>query len=278
MAERGAGAPLPLSVASEAVEAPRRRREPAEEVARAAVGFTASGLRRLGLRRSELLTFPAEFRDGPHRRSAFLGDTDANGPETWIPALAADAAARLHAVLGVWERKGHEDRHDEGQLLEDNGFTVLAELRGHVMDGNREPFGFRDGVGQPVIAGIEWCSDTLRRIKHGEHPAPERIVPVGEFVLGLPGELGDISRWRVPGLAAREEERVGYHGSFAALRVMRQDVAAFARWKAAFGHDGEWKAAEARRTDPGRAPTAAGWPHRWQGRPQRAQRELRLRR
>jgi deferrochelatase/peroxidase EfeB len=236
---------LRVSRASDAVAGPRcRRPDDRRGFARLAVGFTAAGLLALGLPAPELVTFPVEFRDGPHARAPFLGDTDANDPRTWIPALGQQAAPALHAVVGVWERAGRPSHHDLGEILAGRGFTVLRELRGHLMAGNREPFGFRDGVGQPVVAGLEWCSDTLRRLQDGEHPARERIVAVGEFVLGLPGELGDVSRWRVPGLAACEEDRVGYHGSFAALRVMRQDVDAFRNWKDRPGTGGEHEAAK----------------------------------
>jgi deferrochelatase/peroxidase EfeB len=182
------------------------------------------------------MTFPSEFRQGPQRRSAFLGDTDANAPETWISHFRPEAAGKLHIVLGLWERSGKQGHHELVGRLADHGLTVLDELRGHLLADNREPFGFRDGIGQPIVAGIEWCSDTLRRIpEHGEHPSPDRIVPVGEFVLGPPGEFGDLSHWRVPGLDLRPEDRVGYHGSFAALRVMRQDVAGFDAWKEQHG-------------------------------------------
>ena len=44
---------------------------------------------------------------------------------------------------------------------------------------NREPFGFRDGISQPVIRG------THKGMKHND---PMHLVEPGEFILGYPGE------------------------------------------------------------------------------------------
>ena len=251
LVERPGRDPLRLSRASDAVAGPGAPRTDAEKgTARLAVAFTAAGLRAIGLADAELSTFPAEFREGPHARSELLGDTDANAPGHWIEPFRSEDAARLHVVVGLWERPHEQGQLDVADWLTAGGFQVLGELRGHLLEENREPFGFRDGVGQPVVPGLEWCSDTR---KLGQVPTPDRLVPVGEFVLGRGGELGDVSRRRVPGLAPRDQDRVGFHGSFAALRVMRQDVGAFEAWKATQGDCAEVAAARL----VGRTPTGA---------------------
>lgn len=244
LADRGAGDAFRLSRASDAVAGPDLPRTDAEKgPARLALALTAAGLRALGVPAAELSTFPAEFREGPHARGELLGDTDANGPGNWVAPLRAEDAADLHVVVGLWELPREQGRLDVGGELASGGLRVLGELRGHLLEDNREPFGFKDGIGQPVVPGLAWCSDTR---KLGQRPSPDRLVAVGEFVLGRRGELGDVSRWRVPGLAPHEQDRLGYHGSFAALRLMRQDVDAFHAWmdrRRAQGDDAERAAA-----------------------------------
>ena len=101
--------------------------------------------------------------------------------------------------------------------------------RGYRPSSDTEPFGFRDGIAQPSIAGI---------VGHG--------VPTGEFILGYPNHYDVIPPTPVVpasldprGLLAALENPYhatggwrdfGRHGSFVVYRKLQQHVAAF--WRA----------------------------------------------
>ena len=195
------------------------------------LGLTAHGLAALGVSDDELATFPFEFKQGPHARCGFLGDIGVNAPDHWLEHFTAQSLHRLHVVISVWEPADHTagDEMLDDLARTDSGMTTLTSFKGHRRRGGREPFGFRDGMGNPRIAGVE-------RPAHAR-PLPGEEVALGEFVLGHESQFGDRLRsWRVPGAAKRPEDRLGMNGSFAALRVMRQDVDLFRRW---MEHNGE---------------------------------------
>ncbi len=77
----------------------------------------------------------------------------------------------------------------------------------------REPFGFRDGIGQPAIEGSSLA---------GSNPQ-DAPLKAGEFILGYLDESG-----RLP--PQTQPEVLGRNGSYVALRKLHQDVAAFRRY------------------------------------------------
>lgn len=71
------------------------------------VAFSAGGLRQLGVRESDVLRFPKEFREGMEARAGFLGDVRDNHPERWTlpswnvritPAPSTTSAASANTV------------------------------------------------------------------------------------------------------------------------------------------------------------------------------------
>jgi Dyp-type peroxidase family len=95
---------------------------------------------------------------------------------------------------------------------------ACVELGRH--DGEWQPdgvghFGYRDGISQPVIESI---ADGL--------PDDQPRVPPGAFLLGYPSQHENFT-YPVPAPAA-----LGHNGSFAALRVLAQDVDGFAEFLA----------------------------------------------
>ncbi len=98
----------------------------------------------------------------------------------------------------------------------------VAELRRLDTEaiGDREHFGFRDGISQPVIAGL------------GHTGPAEHIVHAGEFVLGYPNEYGLLTdRPLVPAAAdpgavlppdpATGEHDLGRNGTYLVFRQLR---------------------------------------------------------
>ena len=99
--------------------------------------------------------FAAEFRQGMTNpnRSRFLGDAEESDPRGWAwggpDGPPADGLLMLYATdPGLLERWQAELR----QQLEKSGITGTTELPAREL-GDTEPFGFHDGISQPVIAG-----------------------------------------------------------------------------------------------------------------------------
>jgi len=179
------------------------------------VSLSSSGLRLLGLPEETLHLFSNEFVDGmttPHRRR-ILGDLDENAPERWEwggPSRRVDAVLLLYAqgrrALGALDE-------EQTRLLAGGGRVVgrlgTSDLQGY------EPFGFRDGISQPIVDGL---SRTGPR---------ELTVRFGEFVLGYPNEHG---RYTDEPLLDSSTGSLGRNGSYLVFRQLRQDVGGFWRF------------------------------------------------
>ena len=178
------------------------------------VALSSSGLPKLGLPRDVLHLFSNEFVDGiasPHSRRV-LGDVDGNAPEHWEwggPAAPVDAVlllyARDHAELDALEQ-------EQTRLLA-AGARVLRRLETADLQGY-EPFGFRDGVSQPILEGLS------------KQAPPALTVRFGEFVVGYPNEYG---RYTEETLLDRASE-LGRNGSYLVFRQLAQDVGGFWRF------------------------------------------------
>lgn len=192
------------------------------------LALTSSGLQHLGLDDDALGSFPAEYIEGmatPHR-SRMLGDEAASAPANWRWGGGAGTAVDLVLMLfGL-------DAATLGRLRQDlavdsiPGLAKVTEL--HTSDlGDREHFGFTDGISQPTILGLG-------------RPAPPRdLIQPGEFVLGYANEYGLIPAGPVirstadPGriLTQAVDESgagdLGRNGTYLVFRQMRQDVAGF---------------------------------------------------
>jgi len=218
------------------------------------VGLSSSGIHKLGISAKDLATFPVAFQEGAAApsRSAVLSDTGPHHPSQW-----------------EWGRRGHDvdavlllywDSAQAFKTLRDN--TLLpAERLGHDIygiefkpprdkdSGFNEPFGFADGISQPIIRE----APRYRRLKdRGENVEDHHLVFAGEFVLGYPNNLGyfppspsvsafsdphDVLRAVamdprperdadiVPPADARND--LGYNGTYLVVRQLEQDVPAF---------------------------------------------------
>jgi len=237
------------------------------------VAFSARGLKKLRLKDRDLETFPTPFQDGMSVdwRSRALGDLDNNAPSQWKwgkpdeeidailllyagdqQSLAQCAALRLqelksfgHAVIRTIEfrplpgsGKGKLEPYEQ-QQLQQQAPQKLRERERLIA----EPFGFTDGISQPIIRGTrKWISN---RDRH-------HVVKPGEFILGYPDNLNyippspsvladDDPNNMLPPLGAdpfrdrpdfshpqtTTERDLGRNGSFLVVRQLEQHVAAF---------------------------------------------------
>jgi deferrochelatase/peroxidase EfeB len=200
------------------------------------------GLTRLGLPAYAGPTFSFAFVEGMTKpyRSRILGDLGEDSPDNWrwgreppdaailIYGRSDDAVADLKArFLAACDAAGMPPSHE-------------VPLRTITKD-KTEPFGYLDGVSQPVIRG------TYKSLRNAD---PIHIVEPGEMVLGYPDNRGYIPPSptlepnsdpanKLPLLGAANDfsrtvadatRDVGFNGSFLVIRELEQDVAGFAAY------------------------------------------------
>ena len=194
------------------------------------VALTAAGLAALGLPASALAGFSPEFAEGmasPHR-SRILGDVGESAPQRW--AWGAPGAAPVHVLLLLFatDDVALEALHDGLRSgVETGGLRVVAVL--DTVDlGDREHFGFHDGISQPVIVGS------------GQTETAMNTIQPGEFVLGYVNEHGQVTERPTlepeddpERLLPRDQSQrpdLGGNGTYLVMRQLRQDVRGFWRW------------------------------------------------
>jgi len=180
------------------------------------IGFTWNGLQALGLPAATLEQFPEAFREGPgqKQRASELGDTEQSAPENWI---LGNPAVPVHMLLSLYT-DGHQQQQLElqtgrlRQLFAAHGLQELSYHDASALPDNQVHFGYRDSIAQPRIAGAS-CPHTADM-----QPA----ASAGEFLLGKDyvnqysgNFIGDLP----PALCD--------NASYAALRMLKQDVRAF---------------------------------------------------
>lgn len=211
----------------------RRLQEPAVFT----LALSASGMDKLGLPQEGLETFPAAFLDGMAARARVLGDSGASAPDNWKWGQAP-----LDAAVLIFGLTASDVAALEAQLTRISAScgVVLGHrvpLKEITVD-KTEPFGFADGISQPVIRGT---------YKGRRSANPIHLVEPGEFILGYPDNRGNHPPGpTLPALADPDNhlpllERnaefsttlvesprdLGANGSFLVIRELEQDVAAF---------------------------------------------------
>jgi Dyp-type peroxidase family len=171
------------------------------------VAFTHGGLAALGLGSAMLDSFPRDYVEGPtlEARARLLGDQGESRPADWI--WGSPTTEPVHVMLLIYADHGIDAICD--QYLREAvtaGLRVVSRLRTIRLPKRQEHFGFRDGIGQPLVAG-----------SHDVGPQGD-FVAAGEIFLGHENAFGEIAH--VPGPFARD-------GSYLVLRQLEQDVPGF---------------------------------------------------
>jgi Dyp-type peroxidase family len=177
------------------------------------LSITYPGLAALGVPAQDLASFPEEFIEGAAARAAIVGDTDASAPEHWLAWLVDPG---LHLLLSLSAQSADALESTTKQLEQAwlPGCVELGRHDGQALPGHVVHFGYREGISQPTIenAPPTGLPDSMPK------------APLGEFLLGYPSQYPDLT-YRVP-----TPHDLGYNGSFAAFRVLAQDVDAFAEF------------------------------------------------
>ncbi|TAJ73199.1 MAG: peroxidase [Phenylobacterium sp.] len=181
------------------------------------LAVSAPGLSALGLPDTVLERFSPEFVGGmaaDPARSRRLGDVGANAPARWAwgqAGLEPHLLLMLFALPGGLPALLAETRTPAFEAA----FEAL-ELPTAPLDG-REPFGFVDGLSQPVV---DW--DAERRPDTSEDLDYGNLISAGEFLLGYPNEYGLVTR-----SPATEDADLGRNGTYLVFRQLHQDVEGF---------------------------------------------------
>ena len=237
----------------------RRVRDDASIHAIVQLGLSAGGLHALGLPEEGRSSFPPAFLAGMQARARILGDTQESAPNQWWWTEPADAAV---LVYGESQSARGALRARLDALAKTYGAYLVYEVPLRDLprqappivkaedqaSGNAqhnpprfdpEPFGFADGISQPLIQG------TYKAERAEAHPL--HVVAPGEFVLGYPDNRGNFPP--SPCMAAIHDPEnllplldghasigsegvnrprdLGRNGSFLVIRQLEQDVTGF---------------------------------------------------
>lgn len=178
------------------------------------VALTFEGLKALGVPQASLDSFPEEFKQGMAARASILGDHGEHGPEHWEKPFATKDLHIL--VTGLAPKREQLDlilQRAREMFQGMGGVKLLAEQDCFAPSNECEAFGYRDGISHPAIEGSGIP---------GSNPL-ERPIKAGEFVLGYEDEMGAVTQYPQPDV-------LGRNGTYAVLRKLHQDVAAFRRF------------------------------------------------
>ncbi len=208
------------------------------------VGLTWKGLVWLGIsevdQKAFELAFPAFVRGPDHAGSAArLGDIGSSAPQHW---RLGGPRAPVHIVVSLYARLPERlasarlalrraiDKHSLVPVWDEQA-QAMRDAAGN----SREHFGYVDGISDPLLH--------LPGTPAPEAPA-QPLAPVGEVLLGP----AYTNTYRGTGSLFGLSPALGMNATFAALRLMRQDVDCFngflAASAAATGHTTEWIAAK----------------------------------
>lgn len=198
------------------------------------IAFSAVGLKALGMSEATLKTFLPEFQRDIVGSAGVLGDHGSSAPENWDIG-GTDPAKALHVLLMLYantsERLDQFVQEHLDLIAKSGGkITVIASQDGHKLPGDKEHFGFQDGLSQPPLEGS----------KKPLLPGQVRYVKAGEFILGYKDEYDlypdspilqgtDVSR-----KTKLKDNDFGFNGSYLVYRKLVQDVAGF--WKFIYAH------------------------------------------
>jgi Dyp-type peroxidase family len=194
------------------------------------IAFTAAGLRALGLKEANIKNFSREFSEGmttPHRQR-ILADYDSSDPQKWRWGGPNNTEPHiLLMVFGSDEASALDYYKELEQAFTAAGMKDVFQLDGLTLPFNKEHFGFRDGISQPIIKGTDRTGPS------------EDHINAGEFIMGYKNEYnvypdtpvlaemqGDTSL--LPNdVYDKNRKDLGRNGSYMVMRQLEQNVEAY---------------------------------------------------
>jgi Dyp-type peroxidase family len=183
----------------------------AADVARVNVALTFQGLKALGVPQASLGSFSPEFQQGMAARAETLGDVGESSPVNWEKPFGTQD---VHVVLAITsgEEAALEQHLDRARGSQNDlpGVSVIHRLGVGMLPTTRTHFGYRDGIGVPVIEGDD----------SPVYPGQGPVIKAGEFIFGYRDERGNLP-------PAPQPEALGRNGTYLAFRKLRSHVAEF---------------------------------------------------
>jgi Dyp-type peroxidase family len=192
------------------------------------IAFTADGLKALGMDERVVQEFALEFVEGmrTEHRQRILGDFHENAPDKWL--WGGPANKPVHAALMLYASDEQRLRELVDELtagFKSGGVCQVQELPAVRLRYNKEHFGFRDGISNPVLKGSPQAAKKLEEIAQGGPdpkglPTDFNLVEPGEFILGYRNEYGEET-------ARSSIQDLLKNGSYMVFRQLEQNVKAF---------------------------------------------------
>jgi len=179
-----------------------------------AIGISYTGLEALGVPKESLQSFPEAFRVGMAARARELGDVGVNDPQGWEkPFGTGQVHIGISAFCDSEEKRQRTLAIAREQYEGLSSVRVLARQDFGAQPGDLNPLGYKDGIDQPPVEGS------------GVEPLPGQGRPIkaGEFILGYPGEAGEL-------LPMPQPDILGRNGTFIGFRKYQSRVGAFNRF------------------------------------------------
>lgn len=204
------------------------------------IAFTHDGLAALGLDEENLAAFSREFRQGmvsPHR-TRLLGDFDSSSPEKWNWGAPQNESIHLCLMVFGNDKSASDDLGKDkivcldyynklASEFEANGLKEIFFIDGQTQPDNKEHFGFRDGVSQPIIEGSGRVGDKDDVIKAGEflfgYKNEFGVYPDTPLIVKEQGDLNLLT----PDAGGSGQKDIGKDGTFMVMRQLDQDVNKF---------------------------------------------------
>jgi len=207
------------------------------------IGFTYDGLKRLGVPRASLQTFPEEFAMGMSARRDILGDDGPSAPTRWDPVWQGTEPVHIFVSINGRDAAGLEQRYREilallpvagvelaaGHRCQSEGALLPYQDSSAIfVDGeatSREHFGYSDGISNPYFKGAG--TDSSNVIGGGKATGKDprtaagwEPLETGEFLLGHKDEAFEYPVAPIPNL-------LGDNGTFLVYRKLHQNVGSF---------------------------------------------------
>ena len=191
------------------------------------IGITYNGLKRLV--DTSGMQFPGynfdqgreAFPAGAAAAADWNGDTDDSAPDKWQGGLGTEDA---HVVFSLFAMAETELEKQTGILKKafaaESAFDLLHVFDGRAFPDDKIHFGFKDGISQPQIEG-----GPAKKLADGQLTAQSWQFVLQQVDQSIPGN-SDCTYT----IETDKQKALLLNGSFAALRVLKQDVAAFDKY------------------------------------------------
>ena len=194
------------------------------------IAFAKDGLTAMGLHKKNLDSFSPPFKEGmvTDHRHRLLGDIDSSHPDKWEWGGKNNEAVEIILLVFGKDKQTCLTYYEELKSnFEASGLREVRNLDGLTLEDNKEHFGFRDGIAQPIVKGS------------GRTGPEYNCVNPGEFILGYENnyfvfpdspaifeEQGDVNL--LPPSGARPGYRdLGKNGTYLIIRQMQEHVDRF---------------------------------------------------